>query len=111
VTVDDAERFDADAVVDDAVADVALDDDAIDDDELDSDDPDTDDPEGVMLLDEVDNSLVLSVWEPTGEPRVDSALELLNSLDFDDVHQHAAVFDEIHQRLRATLTDVDAPGT
>jgi hypothetical protein len=64
----------------------------------------------VLLLDEVDNELVLSVWEPTGEPRVDAALELLNTLDVDDVHQHAAVFDEIQQQLRAALTDVDAPG-
>jgi hypothetical protein len=65
--------------------------------------------EDVLLLDEVDTNLVLSVWEPTGEPRVDAAQELLNTLDPDDVHQHAAVFDEIHQQLRATLSDADAP--
>jgi hypothetical protein len=67
------------------------------------------DPDDLMVLEEVDNELVLSVWEPTGEPRVDAALEMLNTLDVDDVHQHAGVFDEIHQQLRATLTDVDAP--
>jgi hypothetical protein len=39
---------------------------------------------------------------------VDAALDLLSQLDPDDVHQHAAVFDDIHQRLRATLTDLDA---
>jgi hypothetical protein len=64
-----------------------------------------------MVLEEVDNELVLSVWEPTGEPRVDAALEMLNTLDVDDVDQHAGVFVEIHQQLRATLTDVDAPSS
>ena len=63
----------------------------------------------VLLLDEVEDELRLPVWEPTGEPGVDAALDLLSQLDPDDVHQHAAVFDDIHQRLRATLTDLDAP--
>lgn len=63
----------------------------------------------VLLLDEVDTELVLPVWEPTGEPRVDGTLESLTSLDPDDVHHHAAVFDEIHQQLRATLADIDRP--
>lgn len=63
----------------------------------------------VLLLEEVEDELVLAVWEPTGEPGVDAALDLLGQLDPDDVHQHAAVFNDIHQRLRATLTDLDAP--
>jgi hypothetical protein len=63
----------------------------------------------VLLLEEVDEELVLAVWEPTGEPGVDAALDLLSQLDPDDVHQHAAIFTDIHQRLRATLTDLDAP--
>jgi hypothetical protein len=64
----------------------------------------------VLLLEEVqDQDLVLAVWEPTGEHRVDAALDLLAQLDPDDVNQHAAVFDEVHQQLRATLTDLDAP--
>lgn len=63
----------------------------------------------VLLLDEVEGELLLPVWEPTGEPGVDAALDLLAQLDPDDVHEHAAVFDDIHQRLRATLTDLDAP--
>ena len=61
----------------------------------------------VLLLDEVEDELRLPVWEPTGEPGVDAALDLLSQLDPDDVHQHAGVFDDIHQRLRATLTDLD----
>lgn len=62
----------------------------------------------VLLLDEVDQELVLPMWEPTGEPRVDEALDLLGELDPDDVHQHAQVFDQIHQGLRATLADLDS---
>ena len=63
----------------------------------------------VLLLEEVEGELVLAVWEPTGEPGVDAALDLLGQLDPDDVHGHAAIFDDIHQRLRATLTDLDVP--
>jgi hypothetical protein len=70
--------------------------------------PDLADDE-VLLLEEVEDELVLAMWEPTGEPGVDAALDLLAQLDPDDVHEHAAVFDDIHQRLRATLTDLDAP--
>lgn len=62
----------------------------------------------VLLLEEVDAELVLPVWEPTGDAQVDAALDLLGILDPDDVHQHAAVFDEIHQGLRGRLADLDA---
>lgn len=64
----------------------------------------------VLLLEEVEveSELVLPVWEPTGDAEVDAALDLLTTLDPDDVHQHAAVFDEIHQGLRSRLTDLDA---
>ena len=72
-----------------------------------NEDVDGDEVEDVLLLEEVDQELVLAVWEPTGEPRVGAALDLLTTLDPDDVHQHAAVFDDIHQQLRATLTDLD----
>jgi hypothetical protein len=61
----------------------------------------------VMVLEEVDDALVLPMWEPTGEEQVDEALELLSTLDVDDVHQHAAVFSDIHERLRDTLSTAD----
>ncbi|MDO8309815.1 MAG: hypothetical protein Q7V58_15855 [Actinomycetota bacterium] len=64
----------------------------------------------LVLLEQVEEELVLPVWEPTGEPRVDAALDLLVSLDPGDVSGHAPVFDEVHQALRATLTDLDAGG-
>jgi hypothetical protein len=63
--------------------------------------------EDVLVLEEIVESLELPVWEPTGEPRVDEALDELTRLDPDDVHQHAAVFDGIHQLLRGTLSDLD----
>jgi hypothetical protein len=67
------------------------------------------DEEPILLLEEAEDPLVLPVWEPTGEPRVDAALDRLAELDPDDVHQHGAVFDDIHRQLRATLTDLDSP--
>ena len=70
--------------------------------------PGIEDEDDVLVLEEVDTELVLPVWEPTGEPRVDAALDGLTTLDPEDVHQHAAVFDDIHQQLRSTLTDLDS---
>ena len=64
--------------------------------------------DSILLLEEAQDPLLLQVWEPTGEPRVDAALDRLAELDPDDVHQHASVFDDIHRQLRATLTDLDA---
>lgn len=66
------------------------------------------DGDDLVLVEEVEDELVLPVWEPTGEPRVDAALELLVALDPDDVHSHAPVFDRLHQELRGTLTDLDS---
>jgi hypothetical protein len=68
------------------------------------------DDEDVLVLEEVDYELLLPMWEPTGEPRVDEALELLSTLDVDDVHSHTEVYGQIHVQLRAALTDVDPAG-
>lgn len=67
---------------------------------------DTDAFGDVLVLEEVDNSLVLPVWEPTGEPRVDEALDELVRLDPDDVHQHAAIYADVHERLRDVLSNL-----
>ncbi len=64
--------------------------------------------EDLVLVEEVEEELVLPVWEPTGEHRVDAALDLLTTLDPDDVSTHAPVFDEVHQQLRSTLADLDS---
>lgn len=62
----------------------------------------------VLVLEEIDEALVLPVWEPTGEPRVDEALDELTRLDPDDVHQHAEVFAHVHERLRDVLSNLDS---
>jgi hypothetical protein len=69
---------------------------------------DDDDADDVMLLAEVDTALELPMWQATGEARVDAALDLLGTLDGDDVHQHAGVFTQIHEQLRGTLVDLDS---
>lgn len=51
--------------------------------------------------------LVLPVWEAIGEPRVDSALDLLVQLDEDRLEEHVAVFEDVHRRLRQCLADLD----
>lgn len=66
------------------------------------------DDDDVLVLEEVDAALELPMWEPTGEPRVDDALELLSTLSPDDVSGHAEVYRLVHEGLRAALTDADA---
>lgn len=70
---------------------------------------DVEESESVMVLDEVDDpELVLPMWEPTGEPRVDGALDSLSILDSSEVSGHATVFAEVHGGLRQVLADLDA---
>jgi hypothetical protein len=72
------------------------------------DDHDLLDASTVLVLEEHDNSLVLPVWEPTGDPEVDAALEELASLEELSIHDHADVFTSIHGRLHQRLTDISA---
>ena len=73
-------------------------------------DESTDDSdEDLLVLEDV--SLELPMWEPTGEPRVDEALELLSSLDAEDVSGHAEVYGRIQDRLRAALSAADTPAS
>ena len=47
----------------------------------------------------------------TGEPRVDAALTLLGDLAELPVHEHAAVFEQVHAQLSEVLGELDAgPG-
>jgi hypothetical protein len=66
-----------------------------------------DDGTELVLVEEVETELVLPVWEPTGEPRVDEALDLLVDLDPQSVDGHVAVFEEVHRRLHGALADTD----
>lgn len=63
--------------------------------------------EETMILEEsvvVVEENTLPVWEPTGEPRVDAALELLVMAEEVPSHEQAEVFADIHDRLRQALT-------
>jgi hypothetical protein len=61
----------------------------------------TADSDDTMIVAE---AATLPVWEPTGEPRVDSALELLVIAEEVPTHEQAEVYSEIHDRLRQALT-------
>lgn len=68
---------------------------------------DDDAGDDLVLIQQQATEPTLPVWQPTGEPRVDAAMDLLVTLDPDDVSGHAAVLDEVHERLRAALMDLD----
>jgi hypothetical protein len=60
------------------------------------------------VLPGVDGELILPVWEPTGDPAVDAALERLNELDDLDASEHVAVFESVHRQLHQRLSDLNA---
>ena len=62
----------------------------------------------LVLVEEVEEELILPVWEPTGGPKVDAALDLLAALDPARIDSHAPVFNEVHQQLRTALSDLDS---
>lgn len=47
--------------------------------------------------------------EATGEQRVDAALERLGAVDHLATDGHLAVYEDVHQGLRAALDALDAP--
>jgi len=66
-----------------------------------------DSPE-VLVLDEiVDPELALPIWEATGNPDVDAALELIQGIDSENVHAHAEILNEVHGRLHAVMANID----
>jgi len=46
----------------------------------------------------------LPVWEPTGEPAVDAALELLVIAEEVPLEDQQAVYADVHAKLRQALT-------
>lgn len=59
----------------------------------------------------VQQGLPISVpVQPTGDARVDAALERLQELDQATIEEHAEVFADIHARLSAALGDAGQPG-
>ncbi len=71
-------------------------------------DSDADAQGDVMLLAEAtDPDLVLPVWEATGNVEVDQALEMIQLLDSEDVHQHPEVLGEVHSQLHGLMSQLD----
>jgi hypothetical protein len=62
----------------------------------------------VLVLDEIiDPELALPIWEATGNPEVDAALELIQTLDSEDIHSHVDVLNEVHSQLHAHMASID----
>lgn len=68
--------------------------------------------EEILVLEDVpDPDLVLPVWEPTGVPDVDVALERLSVITEDALNDHPEIFGAIHADLRHVLGDLDSDKT
>lgn len=46
-----------------------------------------------------------SSWTPTGDVRVDSAVDMVSMLRDLPVSEHQPIFDDVHRRLQQTLSD------
>ena len=70
----------------------------------------SDEQEAVLVLEEAP-ALELPVWEATGDPDVDAALEGLRQLDDAALTEHVRVFTEVHAALHARLSGISGgPG-
>lgn len=66
------------------------------------------DAEDILVLDEVtDPELALPVWEATGNAEVDSALEMIQLLDPDNIHEHADALGKVHEKLHNLMANLD----
>lgn len=62
----------------------------------------------LLVLDEVvDADLVLPMWEATGNSEVDSALELIQAIDLEEIHSHHGILTQVHDRLRDVMVNLD----
>jgi len=62
----------------------------------------------LLVLDEApDSDLVLPVWEATGNSHVDSALELIQSIDRENIDSHHAILTDVHDQLRDVMVNLD----
>lgn len=59
------------------------------------------------LVDVEPVALELAVWEPTGESRVDAALDRLHDLDGLPTVDHVEVYEDVHRRLQEALADLE----
>lgn len=59
-------------------------------------------------MSETDEQLPLAVpgaWKPTGDIRVDSAVELVEAVRDLPLGEHQSVFEDVHGRLQQALSD------
>lgn len=64
--------------------------------------------EELLVLDEmVDAELVLPMWEATGNSEVDSALELIQGIDLEEIHSHHGILTQVHDQLRDVMVNLD----
>lgn len=59
-----------------------------------------------LVLQEQSMALELPVWEPTGDPEVDAALEALSQLNERSLADHASIFDDVYRRLHGRLSSL-----
>lgn len=64
--------------------------------------------EEILVLEEIDTTPTLPVWEPTGDPAVDAALDELASLDLHDRSEHIQIFESVHRQLHQRLSDLSS---
>lgn len=65
-------------------------------------------PEEILVLEEIDTTPTLPVWEPTGDLEVDAALDELALLDQRDRAEHIGIFESVHRRLHQRLSDLSS---
>ena len=66
------------------------------------------DGDRIVILEGDAKELELPVWEPTGDPEVDAALNDLDRINELDTAEHAPVFDAIHRRLHGRLSGLSS---
>ncbi len=59
------------------------------------------------LVDEEVVALELPVWEPTGEGRVDAALDRLHDVVNLPTAEHVEVYEDVYRRLGEALADLE----
>lgn len=60
------------------------------------------------LVDEEVVALELPVWEPTGEGRVDAALDRLHDVVNLPTAEHVEVYEDVYRRLGEALADLES---
>ena len=61
----------------------------------------------LVLYEMVDADLVLPMWEATGNTEIDSALELIQGIDLEEIHSHHGILTQVHDRLRDVMVNLD----